>query len=221
MRLRTALGVGVVLAAVVGAVVVLRENQSPGVGDQTSTAVQAASTIDARARQLTAAFGRTTLLPATVRFAADPDSPPGFVFQRYDTDSAPGIRPVKYTAQGLLVRRVDGAVLAHVQVVVQQAGPTAGFGACDTIAVVDGPACAEQVFPDGTRARVIRDPDSVRFVESNTTPGQPPGLQTELDVAFPTGTTMSVTLFAIHGAAAPLDDTAMLRLATIPGLSTQ
>lgn len=223
MRLRTALGVGVVLVAVVGAVVVLRENQSPGgqgPGDRTSTAVQT-STVDARARQLTAAFGRTTLLPPTVRFAADPNSPPGFVFHRYDTDSAPGIRPVKYTAQGSLVRRVDGAVLAQVQVVVQQAGPTAGFGACATIAVVDGPSCTDQVFPDGTRARVVRNPQFVRFVGSDATARQPPGLQTELDVAFPTGTTMSVTLFAIHGAAVPLDDTAMLSLAMIPGLSTR
>jgi hypothetical protein len=223
MRPRTALGVGVVLVAIVGAVVVLRDNQSPGgqsSGEQTSTAVQN-STVDARARQLTAAFGRTTLLPATVRFAADPNNPPGFVFHRYDTDSAPGIRPVRYTAQGSLVRRVDGAVLAQVQVVVQQAGPTAGFGACDTIAVVDGPSCSDQVFPDGTQARVVRNPQFVRFVGSSAAAKQPPALQTELDVASPTGTTMSVTLFAIHGATVPLDDTAMLRLAMIPGVSAQ
>lgn len=214
MRLRTALGVGVVLVAVVAAVVVLRENQSPGgpgPADQTST-------VDARARQLTAAFGRTTLLPANMRFAADPNSPPGFVFQRYDTNSAPGIRPVKYTAQGSLVRRADGAVLAHVQVVVQQADPTAGFGTCAT---TGGPSCTELVFPDATRARVVRNPESAQPVASATTPGQPAGRQTELDVAFPTGTTMTITLFSTNGAAIPLNDTAMLRLATIPGLSAQ
>lgn len=221
MRLRTALGVGVVLVAVVGAVVVLRANQSPqSPGDQTSTAVQAL-TVDARARQLTAAFGRTTLLPANVRFAADPNSPPGFVFHHYDTDSAPGIRPVKYTAQGLLVRRVDGAVLAHVQVVVQQAGPTAGFGACPTTAVSGGPSCTEQIFADGTRATVVRNQEFARSVALDTTSGQPPGLLTELAAVFPTGTTMTVTLFSANGAAVPLDDAAMLRLAMIPGLSAR
>ena len=220
MRLRTALGTGVVLVAVVGAVVVLRENRSPGgpsLADRASTAVQS-STVDARARQLTAAFGRTTLLPANVRFAADPTSPPGFVFRRYDTDSAPGIRPVKYTARGLLVRRADGAVLARVQVVVQQAGPTAGFGACDAAPVVGGPSCTERVFPDGTRAKVVRNTEFAQSVADAS--GQPPGMQAELDAAFPTGTTMTVTLFPTNGTVDPLDDTAMLRLAMIPGLGT-
>lgn len=219
MRLRTALGVGVVLVAVVGAVVVLRQHQPPS-GQSLGEALPA-PTVDARARQLTAAFGHTTLLPATVRFAADPNSPPGFVFQHYDIESAPGIRPVPYTAQGSLVRRADNAVLAHVLVVVQQADPRAGFGACYSTGAGNGPSCTEKVFPDGTRARVMRNPEFARSVASDATSGQPPGLQTELDVAFPTGTTMTVTLFSANGAGIPLDDAAMLRLATIPGVSAR
>ncbi|HEX4723608.1 MAG TPA: hypothetical protein VH333_13895 [Pseudonocardiaceae bacterium] len=222
MRLRTALGVGVVLVAVVGAVVVLRvDNQQqpagPNPGDQASTA----STVDARARQLTAAFGRTTLLPPTVRIAADPDNPPGFVFQRYDIESAPGIRPVRYTAQGSLVRRADNAALAHVLVIVQQANPATGFGSCYSTGATNGPSCTEKVFPDGTRATVVRNPEFARSAASDATTGQPFGLETELAAAYPTGTTMTVTLSSENGAGIPLDDAAMLRLATIPGIGTR
>jgi hypothetical protein len=218
VRLRTALGVGVVLVAVVGAVVVLRESQagSPVVPISSPGAPR---TVDARGRQLTAAIGRTSLLPPTVRFAADPSDPPGFVFQRYDIDAAPGIRPVNYSAQGSLVRRVDNAVLAHVVVIVQQAaGRAAGFGACFSTAAENGPSCAEQAFPDGTQARVVRNPQFAQSFASDATSGKPPGLETELDVAFPTGTTMTITLFSANSAGIPLDDAAMLRLATIPGI---
>jgi hypothetical protein len=227
MRLRTALGTGAVLVAVVAAIVVLRENPAPP--GPTPTAADTTTpgpppTIDARARQLTAAFVHaTTVLPKGVRFADDPNNPPGFMFQRYDTNSAPGIRPVKYTAEGSIIRRADDIVLDHVLVIIQAdpgTSPTL-FGACYSSADYGGASCTEQVFPDGTRARVVRNPAFAQSVATAATAGQPPGLQTELDVEYLDGTRMTVTLFSMNEAGIPLDDAAMLRLATIPGVSAR
>jgi hypothetical protein len=226
MRLRTALGTGAALVAVVAAVVVLRENPPPPgpstVAEETS-APGPPPTIDARARQLTSAFVHSTVLPAGVRFAADPNNPPGFVFQRYDTNSAPGIRPVKYTAEGSIVRRADNVVLDHVLVIVQANAGTnpTHFGQCYSTANYGGASCTEQEFPDGTRARVVRNPAFAQSVATEATAGEPPGLQSELNVEYLDGTTMTVTLFSMNAAGIPLDDAAMLRLATIPGVSAR
>jgi hypothetical protein len=227
MRLRTLLGGGVVLLAVIGAVVVLRANPAPPggslVAEQTSVP-EPPPTTDARSRQLTSVFGHITVLPPTVRFASDPDNPPGFVFQRYDTFSSPGIRTVKYTAEGSIVRRADSAVLAHVLVIVQQADPTigaSGFAGCASAADYGGGSCTPRIFADGTLARVVRNPAFAQSVATDATAGEPPGLQTELDAAYPSGTRLTVTLFSMNQAGIPLDDAAMLRLVTVPGISSR
>jgi hypothetical protein len=222
MRLRTVLGGGALAVALVAAVVVLREHPAPSgvnVAEVSSTPVPPPTT-DARARQLTGIFTHTTLLPSTVRFADDPSTPPGFVFQRF-TDPEPGLSPARYSAEGSLVRSADGVVLDHVLVTVRQAEPGAGaaaFGACSTTAQFGGASCTEQTFPGGVHAKVVRNPVFAQVVADDATAGNPPGMQSELDAAFPDGSRLTITLYSMYQAGIPLDDAQMLRLATIKGL---
>ncbi|HEX5407340.1 MAG TPA: hypothetical protein VFX16_34135, partial [Pseudonocardiaceae bacterium] len=94
-----------------------------------------------------------------------------------------------------------------------------GFGTCGTIAH-DGSSCTQQVFPDGTRAKVVRNPAFAQSVASDATTGVRPGIQTQLDAVFTNGTLLVVTLDADNGAGIPLNDADMLRLAMIPGVSS-
>src|SRR4030081_32712 len=120
MRVRSAVGAGVLLAAVVAAVVLLRDTSAPpGQPPAVDTSVlpPAPAVVDARARQLTATFRSTTLLPPTVHFIDDPNTPPGFVFRRY-IDPDPGRTRARYRAEGSRPRRSDNAVLDHVMVTI-------------------------------------------------------------------------------------------------------
>jgi hypothetical protein len=224
MRVRSAIGAGVLLVAVVAAVVVLRDNQAPaGQAPAVDTSVlpPAPAVVDARARQLTTTFRRTTLLPATVHFVDDPNTPPGFVFRRF-ADFESGRNLARYTAEGSLARISDNAVLDHVLVMIWRTDghvPVIGLARCDATVQFGGRSCTQASFPNGAQAKVVRNPVFAQTVASDATTGSPPGLQTDLEEVYPDGTVLSVTLYSMNKAGIPLDDAAMLKLATISGVS--
>lgn len=224
MRLRSGIGAGLVAVAIAAAVIVLRTPAGPTdlpTGPSDSQPAPA-PIVDARARELTAEFRHTTLLPATVRFADDPNSPSGFAFRRY-IDTEVNHNLVRYTAEGLLVRTKDDAMLDRVQVMVWRAdGRTIDaidLARCDPSEHYLGPSCTQRSFADGTVAKVVRNPIFAQIMASDTTTGAPPNLQTELQVAYPNGTLLTITLDSFDGTGIPLDDAAMLRLVAIPGIS--
>jgi hypothetical protein len=218
MRLRSGLGAGLVVVAVVAAVVVLRTPSVP-----VPSVGQSGPVMDARSWQLTTDFRETPLLAASVRFADDPGTPPGFVFRRF-VDTEVDRVLVRYTAEGLLVRARDGGVLDHVVVDVWQADgrgiDAADLARCDQTPRYVGPSCMQRSFPNGVLAKVVRNPAFAQTMASDVTTGAPSGLQTELKVAYPNGMLLIVSLDSLAGAGIPLDDAAMLRLAAIPGIST-
>jgi hypothetical protein len=224
MRLRSVVGTGVVIVAVVAAVTVLRTHPAPaGVADTTAvTAPVSPPTVDARARLLTSDFRHTTELPATVRFADDPSTPPGFEFRRF-VDAEVGKNLARYVAEGSLVRTADNAVLDHVLVTVWrtdgQTATPAQLGQCGSSAEYGGASCTQQRFPNGVLAKVVRNPAFAQTVASDATTGSPPGMQTELQAAYPSGTLLTITLYSMNAAGIPLDDAAMLKLVDIPGVS--
>jgi hypothetical protein len=210
------------LVAVIVAVVLLRGHPAPPAPNsaEPTPTTTPLPVVDARATKLTSAFLHTGQLPAAVRLAADPGDSTKFQFERY-VEPEPGLDDIKYSAQGLLVRRSDNVALDHVSVIVTQvsaADRTLGFGACGTTSH-DGSSCTERVFPDGTRAKVVRNPAFAQSVASDATTGVRPGIQTQLDAVFTNGTLLVVTLDADNGAGIPLDDADMLKLAMIPGVS--
>jgi hypothetical protein len=222
VRLRSVLGAGVVLVAVIVAVVLLRAHPAPAGPNEAIPAPTTTSppVVDARATKLTAAFLHTAQLPTTLRLA-DPGDSTRFQFER-SVDPEPGLDDFEYSAQGLLVRRSDNAALDRVSVVVTQvdrADRQLGFGTCGFQAH-DGSSCTQRVFPDGTRAKVVRNPAFAQSVASDATTGVRPGIQTQLDAVFTNGTLLVVTLDADNGAGIPLNDADMLKLAMIPGVSS-
>jgi hypothetical protein len=82
-----------------------------------------------------------------------------------------------------------------------------------------GASCTQQAFANGAHAKVVRNPAFAQTVASDSITGSPPGMQTELQAVYPNGTLLTVTLYSNNGAGIPLDDAAMLRLATIPAVS--
>jgi hypothetical protein len=226
MRLRSGLGAGLVAVALVAAIAILRTHSAPSEPPAALPDSQAAPApppiVDARSRQLTTDFRRTTLLPATLRFADDPNAPPGFEFQRY-LDTLGNRTVARYTAQGLLVRAKDNAVLDHVQITVSQAGGpivrTADVIRCEPDEEFGGDSCTQAPVHNGVAAMVIRNPLFARIIPSDAITGAPPGLRCELQAAYPNGTLLTISLDSIHTASIPLDDTAMIKLAEIPGIS--
>jgi hypothetical protein len=223
MRLRSGVGAGLVVVAVVAAVVVLRGHSvppdvRPGPSDGQGVVVPV---VDARSRQLTADFLGTTLLPVSVRFADDLRTPPGFAFRRF-ADVEANRTLVRYTATGWLVRTRDDGVLDQVLVNVWRADgrgiDAADLAKCDVTPRYVGPSCMQRSFPNGVLAKVVRNPIFAQTMASDAITGSPSGLQTELLVAYPNGTLLTVTLASVTGAGIPLDDAAMLRLAAIPGI---
>ncbi len=204
------------MVAVVAAVAVLRTPSGPS-----DSQVAAGPVVDARSRQLTADFRVTALLPASVRFADDPGTPPGFVFRRF-SDIEGGHVLVRYTAAGLVVRSADHGVLDRVLVNVWHADghaiDAADLARCDRTAIYLGPSCMQGSFPDGVVAKVVRNSAFAQVMASDATAGSPSGLQTELQVAYPNGTLLTVSLDSLAGAGIPLDDASMLRLAAVLGI---
>jgi len=223
MRLRSAVGAGVVLVAVISAVIVLRGHSAPSGLPATaaeSSAPTPAPVVDPRAQLLTDRFRHTALLPTGIRFTDDPNSPPGFVFRRF-ADIENGQNLPRYAAEGSVVRNVDNVVLDHILVTIWRTSghtPTE-LAKCDATGQFGGASCTEKSFPNGANAKVVRNPVFAQTVASDSPTGSPPGMQTELQAVYPNGTLLSVTLYSMNGAGIPLDDAAMLRLATIPGVS--
>lgn len=223
MRLRSVVGACVVAAGLVAAIVVLRAPPSPTVPSSVADSQPApVPVIDGRAKQLTAHFRDTTLLPDNVRFADDPNSPPGFEFRRF-VDIEVNIRLVRYVAEGNLVRTRDNAVLDHVLVNVWRADgrdiqPT-DLAMCQQGATMEGASCTQARLPGGVLAEVLRNPVFAQTVASDSTTGSPPGLMSELQVVYPNSTVLTVSLFSLNDAGIPLDDAAMLNLARMPGIS--
>ncbi|HEY3609292.1 MAG TPA: hypothetical protein VGL06_17465 [Pseudonocardiaceae bacterium] len=221
MRLRSALGAGLVAVAVVAAVAVLRTPSVPPAGPSDSPAA-AVPVVDARSRQLTADFRVAALLPVAVRFADDPGTPPGFVFRRF-ADVEAGHVLVRYTAAGLLVRSADRGVLDRVLVNVWRADghiiDAAVQARCDPAPIYLGPSCMQGSLPNGELAKVVRNSAFAQAMASDATTGSPSGLQTELQVGYPNGTLLTVSLDSLAGAGIPLDDAAMLRLAAALGIN--
>src|SRR5437899_2423052 len=188
MRVRSAMGAVVLLVAVVTAVVVLRARDQQAPTGQTPAAdtsvlPPAPPVVDARARQLTATFRSTTLLPPTVHFVDDPNTPPGFVFRRF-TDLESGHNLARYTAEGSLARTSDNAVLDHVLVMIWRTDghvPVTGLARCDATVQFGGRSCTQASFPNGALAKVVRNPVFAQTVASDATTGSPPGLQTDLE----------------------------------------
>ncbi|HEX4702456.1 MAG TPA: hypothetical protein VH352_10050 [Pseudonocardiaceae bacterium] len=202
MRLRSGIGAGLVAVAIVAAVAVLRTpiDLPP---DMAASQPATGPVVDARSRALTAGFLHTTLLPPTVRFADDPNTPPGFVFRRY-VDMEVNHILARYTAAGLLVRTKDKAVLDTVTVTVWHTdGRT--IRAADLATCDPDPSCAQRSFPDGTIAKVVRASSAAS--------------QAELLAAYLNGTLLTITFVSPTGAGIPLDDAALFRLAAIPGIS--
>ncbi len=211
--------------AVIAAVVVLRAHPAPTSPDaalpQPTTSPTPPPVADARSARLTSAFLHTTMLPAGYRFAEDPGTHGAFRFERY-TDPEPGLRPAQYAATGSLVRP-DNAMLDRVSVTIAQVARVdqrQQYGSCDPGGNHDGSSCTQRVFPDGTRAKVVRNAAFAQSVASDVIIGARPGIQTQLDAVFSNGTLLVVTVDADNGAGIPLDDEAMLRLAMIPGVSS-
>ncbi|HEY3607218.1 MAG TPA: hypothetical protein VGL06_06940 [Pseudonocardiaceae bacterium] len=226
MRVRSAVGAGVLLVAVVAAVVLMRDHPAPTGQTQTpavdtSVLPPAPAVVDARARQLTATFRSTTLLPPTVHFIDDPHTPPGFVFRRY-ADPQSGRNLARYTAEGSVARTSDNAVLDHILIMVWRTDGRAAvtsLARCGGSVQFGGMSCTQASFPNGALAKVVRNQVFAQTVASDSTTGSPPGLQTDLEEVYPDGTIMSVTLYSMNKAGIPLDDAAMLKLATISGVS--
>jgi hypothetical protein len=225
MRLRSGVGAGLLAVAVVAAVAVLRTHSAvpePPAANGPDTQPAPAPVIDARAKQLTADFWHTTLLPSDVHFAGDPHNPSGFVFRRY-IDTEVNHNLVRYMADGLLVRTADHAALDEVAVDIWRADGrlinAAALARCDTTEHFLGPSCTQQSFPNGVLAKVVRNSVFAQTAASDATSGSPPGLRSELQVAYPNGTLLTITLDSIDGAGIPLNDAAMLKLATLPGIS--
>lgn len=223
MRLRPVVGAGVVLVAVVAAVTLLRTHPAPPGQDVAPPGPTPTPppVVDARSRHLTDAFLHTDQLPAGLRITADPGSRGGFRFERY-IEPELGLDDAKYSAQGLLVRTSDDAALDHITVTVAHLSDDdrqTSFGACEPTGSHDGSSCTQRVFPDGTKAKVVRNPAFAQSVASEVTTGARPGIQTQLDAVFPDRTLLVVTLDALNGAGIPMEDAAMLRLATIPGIA--
>jgi hypothetical protein len=221
VRLRSVLGAGAVGVAVIAAVVVLRDHPAPPGPDAVSAPTTTAPpVVDGRARQLTTAFLHDAPLPADVRFATTPAGQ-AFRFERYD-DPEPGLGSSRYTATGVLVREDRHVVLDDVAVTIAQvdaADRTLDFASCDPRGSHDGSSCTQQVFPDGTRAKVVRNAAFAQSVASDVTSGARPGIQTQLDAVYANGTLLVVTLDATNGSGIPLDDADMLRLVAIPGVA--
>jgi hypothetical protein len=221
-------GAGVVIVGVVAAVTVLRTHPAaPGPGVAVAdTAVKPAPppVIDARSKLLTKDFQQTTLLPDTVRFADDPNSPPGFLFRRF-VDPEVGHNLATYTAEGSLVRSTDKAVLDHVLIDVWRSDGRSfvatDLAKCDASAQFGGASCTQESLPNGVLAKVVRNPAFAQTEASDSTTGSPPGLQSELQAVYPNGTLLTITLYSMNKAGIPLDDAAMLKLATMPGVSAQ
>ncbi|HEX3590500.1 MAG TPA: hypothetical protein VHV74_12790 [Pseudonocardiaceae bacterium] len=208
MRPRTAIGSAAVLLAVVVAVILLRAHPAPPSPVQTNEPPPPPPPVaDARSIQLTNAFQQTTELPASYRFDA-------VHFARY-VSSQPDLGRHEYLGTGTLLHgRVP---LDHVSVTVAHiAQPDPDFSRCDPTGSHDGSSCTERIFPDGTRAKVVRNAAFAQSVASDVTSGAKQGIQTQLDAVFSDGTLLVVTLDADNGAGIPLDDAAMLRLAAIP-----
>jgi hypothetical protein len=213
----------VVLVAVVAAVVALRSHPAPAGPDGALPAptTTPAPVIDARARNLTAAFLHAGQVPAALRITADPGNSTGFQFERY-IEPELGLDDAKYSAQGLLVRASDHAVLDHVTVTVAHLSDDdqqTSFGRCEPTGSHDGSSCTQRLFPDGTRAKVVRNPAFAQSVASEVTTGARPGIQTQLDAVFSNRTLLVITLDALNGAGIPMEDAAMMQLATIPGVA--
>lgn len=229
MRLRTGVGAAVVAAGVVAAVVLLRSPSAQPPSPQTpvnqpQAVLGQVPVVDARAKQLTDDFRHTTLLPATVHFADDPNQPPGFRFQRY-TDTDFNYNPIRYSATGLLVRTSDNAALDQVEVDLWHVTAEPGFtptnlAHCEPDEEFGGDTCTQAELPHGIVAMVMRDPEFARTVASDATTGAPSGLRTELEAAYPNGILLTITVDSLNKAGIPLDDAAMLRLATIPGIAS-
>lgn len=171
-----------------------------------------APVLDTRSAQLTAMFRHVPELPVNVRTQ-------GLSFARY-TDPEPGLDPIEYSASGQLML-TDGVALDQLSITITRithADSQLDFGTCDPTSH-DGSSCTELRFPDGTRAKVIRNAAFAQTAASDATTGVRPGIQTQLDAVFTDGTLLVVTLDANNGAGIPLTDADMLRLATIPGVS--
>jgi hypothetical protein len=219
MRVRSVLGGGVVLVAVVAAVVVLRDHPAPPGPNVSAVPTTAAPIVDNRARQLTTAFLHDAPLPGNFRF--DTSAGQGFRFERYD-DPEPGLGSSRYTATGVLVREDRHVVLDDVAVTIAKVDVddrSLDFASCDPRGGHDGSSCTQRVFPDGTRAKVVRNAAFAQSVASDVTTGARPGIQTQLDAVYANGTLLVVTLDAANGAGIPLDDADMLRLVAIPGVA--
>jgi hypothetical protein len=222
MRLRSAIGAGVVIVGVVAAVAVLRVHPAPtGVADVKPAPPPV---VDARARLLTNNFRHTTLLPGTVHFADDPNTPPGFRFRRF-IDVQVGHNLASYIAEGSLVRSTDNAVLDHVLVDISRTdGRTfvaADLAKCDPGVQFGGASCTQESLSNGGLAKVVRNPAFAQTEASDSTTGSPPGLQTELEAVYPDGTLLMITLYSMNKAGIPLDDAAMLKLAAMPGVTAR
>lgn len=226
MRLRSGLGIGVLVMAVVAAVAVLRTHSLPPPipPDPIDSASIPIPVVDARARQLTAAFRDTTVLPATVQFDDDPAMPVGFVFRRFTETNPSGYGPQRYTANGLLVRATDGAVLDTIEVDVwpnsRRRTPAADLVRCEQDNEFGGDTCTQASgLPPGTAAMVMSDPAFARTAPSDSPTGSPPGLTTQLQAGYPDGTVLTITVDSVAQAGIPLDNAAMIRLATLPGIA--
>ena len=210
------LGAGAVGVAVVVAVVLLRTHPAPPGPNAAPAPTTSPPVVDGRARQLTSAFLHDAPLPANFRFGQ------AFRFERYD-DPEPGLGSSRYTATGVLIRMDRHAVLDDVAVTVAHVDVTdraLDFASCDPRGGHDGSSCTQRVFPDGTRAKVVRNAAFAQSVASDVTSGARPGIQTQLDAVYANGTLLVVTLDAANGAGIPLTDADMLRLVTIPGVAT-
>lgn len=222
MRLRSLVGACLVVAGLVAAIVVLRTPPSAAPASAVDSQPAPTPIIDGRAKLLTADFRHTTLLPSNVRFADDPQTPPGFEFRRF-IDIEVNIRLVRYVAEGSLVRTRDNAVLDHVLVNVWRADgrdlQPSDLAMCQQGATMEGASCTQARLPGGVLAEVLRNPTFAMTVASDATTGSPPGLMSELQVVYPNSTVLTVSLFSLNGAGIPLDDAAMLKLATIRGIN--
>lgn len=220
MRWRSLIGTGVVLVAVIAAVVLLRTQSPP---QRVAAATEPPSTSvpppvsDRKSARLTTAFLTTTALPPAYRFDSYPAQHAEFRFQRY-VDPQPGLDPDVYEAIGLLVRNSDNARLDFVSVSVAHLSTRQdrdSYGACDATGFHDGSSCTDRVLPDGTHAKVVRNPAFAQSVASDQTEGERPGMETRLTAVYPNGTLLIVAVTSTAGAGIPLDDAAMLKLATI------
>jgi hypothetical protein len=219
VRLRSVLGAVAVGVAVIAAVVLLRTHPAPPGPNAAPVPTTSPPVVDNRARQLTSAFLHDAPLPANFRFATSAGQV--FRFERYD-DPEPGLGSSRYTATGVLVRLDRHIVLDDVAVTIAQVDVddrSLNFASCDPRGGHDGSSCTERVFPDGTRAKVVRNAAFAQSVASDQTTGARPGIQTQLDAVYANGTLLVVTLDAANGAGIPLDDADMLRLVAIPGVA--